>query len=175
MRSMFRVNLGALDRAGKLLVEGDIPPDAPLWEGMDPTLVAPLRVTLELSATAGGQLWARGEMETALERECRRCLEPVEHRIRETLDLVWITPDDHGDEEDGEVRVISPDAAELDLEPVIREEFLLAVPLFVLCGEECLGLCPQCGVNRNIDDCECTLEEPDPRWEALRSLKRESE
>ncbi len=172
---MFRVNLVDLDRSGRQEIEGDIAPDSPLWEELDLTLVAPVHVTLVVTATTAGQVWARGEVETVLSKECRRCLEAVEVPVREALDLVWITPDEYGNEEDGELRVLDPQASELDLEPAIREEFLLVVPRFVLCREECRGLCPRCGTNRNHEECECTPEEADPRWDALRSMTRESE
>jgi uncharacterized protein len=58
----------------------------------------------------------------------------------------------------------------LDLEPLARDAVLLDLPLAPLCAEDCLGLCPQCGINRNEETCSC--EEPaDPRWSALDSLR----
>ena len=58
----------------------------------------------------------------------------------------------------------------IDLEPLVREQFVLAVPYAPLCKDDCLGLCPQCGVDRNLTACEC--EKPiDPRFAALQGLK----
>lgn len=58
----------------------------------------------------------------------------------------------------------------IDLEPLIREQFVLAVPFAPLCKDDCLGLCPQCGVDRNVTACVC--EKPiDPRFAALQGLK----
>jgi uncharacterized protein len=48
---------------------------------------------------------------------------------------------------------------------------MLALPTRPLCDEKCLGLCPQCGVNRNLADCTCTVETGDPRLSVLRGLK----
>ena len=58
----------------------------------------------------------------------------------------------------------------IDLEPLVREQFVLAVPYAPLCKDDCRGLCPQCGVDRNVTACEC--EKPiDPRFAALQGLK----
>ncbi|HVV87748.1 MAG TPA: DUF177 domain-containing protein [Kofleriaceae bacterium] len=58
----------------------------------------------------------------------------------------------------------------VDLEPLVREQFILAVPFAPLCKEDCAGLCPQCGVDRNVETCAC--EKPiDPRFAALQGLK----
>jgi uncharacterized metal-binding protein YceD (DUF177 family) len=58
----------------------------------------------------------------------------------------------------------------VDLEPLIREQFVLAIPFAPLCKEDCLGLCPQCGADKNVAPCSC--EKPvDPRFAALQGLK----
>lgn len=59
----------------------------------------------------------------------------------------------------------------VDLEPLIREQFILAVPFAPLCKDDCKGLCPMCGIDRNIDTCQC--EKPvDPRFAGLEALKK---
>ena len=61
-------------------------------------------------------------------------------------------------------------AERIDLEPVFREQFVLAVPYAPLCTEDCKGLCPQCGIDRNTASCSC--EPPiDPRLAPLKGLK----
>ena len=64
------------------------------------------------------------------------------------------------------------DGDRLDLGEVVREQVLLALPLKPLCREDCRGLCPRCGQNRNLGPCGCPPpEEPgDPRLEPLRKL-----
>jgi uncharacterized protein len=62
------------------------------------------------------------------------------------------------------------DGEKIDLEPLFREQFVLAVPFAPLCREDCKGLCPQCGIDRNTGTCNC--EKPiDPRLAALKGLK----
>jgi uncharacterized protein len=57
----------------------------------------------------------------------------------------------------------------LDLEPLAHDACILELPLAPLCRNDCLGLCPECGVNRNNETCTCTAR-TDPRWAALDSL-----
>jgi uncharacterized protein len=63
------------------------------------------------------------------------------------------------------------EGTEIDLTPLMYEQIMLALPTRPLCGEECRGLCPQCGINRNTGQCACVVEAGDPRWSALRNLK----
>jgi uncharacterized protein len=72
--------------------------------------------------------------------------------------------------EDPDSYPLAPDATEVDLAPAIREELILAVPRYVLCREDCRGLCPRCGQDLNAGPCGCAPA-ADPRWQALASLK----
>ena len=112
-------------------------------------------------------------VEGTLAQECRRCLGPVSVPLREEVTLVFDPPDLLGGEDDGEIRVLPADASEVDLSEPIREELVLAAPTYTLCDPDCRGLCPRCGVDLNETTCECAVEEPDPRWDALRALKNE--
>jgi uncharacterized protein len=59
---------------------------------------------------------------------------------------------------------------EVDLTPLFRDQVILAVPFAPLCKEDCKGLCPQCGADRNHETCDCKPP-VDPRWAALQTLK----
>ena len=59
----------------------------------------------------------------------------------------------------------------LELEDVLREQVLLAVPIKTVCRIDCKGLCPRCGQNLNQGSCTCQTAQDDPRWYALRDLK----
>jgi len=56
---------------------------------------------------------------------------------------------------------------EVDLAPLVGEQAILALPTRAVCREDCKGLCPTCGANRNTDPCSCTTKEPDPRLAVL--------
>jgi uncharacterized protein len=76
-------------------------------------------------------------------------------------------------EDDFEISYYRDD--QIDLNELLREQFYLALPMKPLCSEECKGLCPQCGINRNTATCACATEWEDPRLAALRGIvKRES-
>lgn len=171
---MFRVNLTDLEEAGSLRIQRSIVEDDPLWEGLDLSLGGPVDVDLEARATASGQVVVTGRFVGPFTRECRRCLDPVDATVEEELELLWSVPDELSeDAEDEAVRTLGVGTNELDLGPAIREEVALSAPLYVLCSEDCRGLCPRCGTNLNESECDCVLEEPDPRWEALRALKND--
>jgi uncharacterized protein len=59
----------------------------------------------------------------------------------------------------------------IDLRQVIREQFYLSLPMKPLCRDDCKGLCPVCGINRNREVCSCESAWVDPRFDALRKLK----
>jgi uncharacterized protein len=61
------------------------------------------------------------------------------------------------------------------LEDAVREQVLLAVPLKVICREDCKGLCPHCGANLNLEQCSCSEPVEDPRWTALKDLRSKLE
>ena len=58
----------------------------------------------------------------------------------------------------------------IDIDALVTEEILLAVPDHVLCQEICKGICPRCGADRNSADCGCQNENTDPRWAGLKEL-----
>jgi uncharacterized protein len=63
------------------------------------------------------------------------------------------------------------DGKRIDLDPILREQVLLALPMSLLCAESCRGLCPVCGENLNLKDCRCERKVADPRWMALKDIK----
>src|SRR5439155_4779410 len=105
--------------------------------------------------------------------DCRRCLTPTQAHVSDETHIIFA---ERGDEntDDPDVYQIDPQALELDLRPAIREEWLLSAPSFALCREDCKGFCPRCGEDLNAGPHDCTHDEIDPRWEALRKLKESS-
>jgi len=167
---MLRLDLNRLAREGSVAVEAELPADAPLWDESGVSWAGPVGVSLTATHAGTGEIVVRGSVEGVLARECRRCLEPVRARFEHDLTVVFVTSESAGAEDDEGVHVYDP-SDELDLSNAVREEVILAADPYVVCEPGCQGLCPQCGVNRNTDSCDCTSDEPDPRWEALRSLK----
>jgi uncharacterized protein len=106
---------------------------------------------------------------------CARCLEPVEHAVKGEFDLIFrpLGVDGGGSEHsitDAETEIGYYQKDGLLLEDVLREQVLLSLPAKTLCREDCKGLCPSCGRNRNSETCTCETAPADPRWSALSDL-----
>jgi uncharacterized protein len=141
-----------------------------IWEAGDALPVGGLVVTGRLSLAGEGRYYFNGHYEGEVHSECRRCLRDVTLTMADELHLLFVEAgDDVGSEDD--VYLLPPDALEVDLRPALREQWLLAVPAFVLCSDDCKGLCQRCGTDLNVAACRCAVES-DSRWDALRSLER---
>ena len=68
------------------------------------------------------------------------------------------------------MQYLSSETNVLDLGEDTRQFLILAIPQKLLCKDDCSGLCPQCGSNRNKVRCDCTRQEIDPRWEVLKKV-----
>jgi uncharacterized protein len=117
-----------------------------------------------------------GDLATSVEMACARCLEPVTRAVTRDYELLYRPQGtDAGREEisvtQAEAEIGYYQGEGLDLKDLLREQILLAVPMKVVCREECKGLCPQCGHNLNQGECECPAAVGDARWEALKGLK----
>jgi uncharacterized protein len=172
---MLTIPLVRLEREGTLEIRAEIPSDDPIWEGTELRFSAPLSVFGQVQWIPSGDVLARIRLQGFLAQECRRCLEPVNVRVNEELDLLFAPPDESGEIDEDSVRPLPEGVGTLDLGEVIREEVLLSQSLLALCDPDCKGLCPQCGTNLNENRCECSHEETDPRWDTLRALKEERE
>ena len=128
---------------------------------------ADVSVEVTLSSYPGGVM-ASGTVAAPWTGECRRCGGPVGGEVRAEVRERYVAASET--EVDDEAYTLADD--ELDLEPLARDAVLLELPLAPLCAPDCLGLCPQCGINRNEEACTC--EQPvDPRWSALDALRDE--
>ncbi|MGH9556805.1 MAG: YceD family protein [Terriglobales bacterium] len=117
-----------------------------------------------------------GRLSTRVEVRCARCLEPVTSVIESAFDLLYrpLGADAGKDEvsiSEAETEIGYYQGEGLLLEDVLREQVLLATPVRTLCREDCKGLCPRCGRNRNREECQCAEQPPDPRWEALKGIR----
>ena len=172
MSAMLTLDLVRLEKEGTLEIEAAIPVDSDLWTESGLTPAAPLGVRLRAHAAGSGEIVATGRLKGRLKYECRRCLKTVEREVDQ--EVVFVFSDEAGpDGKSGEIRPIPEGVDVIALGDSVREEMLLETDRFVECDPECRGLCPGCGVNRNDETCDCTSNEPDPRWDALRALKSE--
>ena len=118
----------------------------------------------------------KGSFEGKFEVPCARCVEPVEIPLGAEFDLIFRplgvdggAPERAITAPETEIGYYQEDS--LALEDVLREQVLLSLPVRTLCNEDCKGLCPRCGANRNNQPCKCDEGPSDPRWEALAGLR----
>lgn len=137
--------------------------------------VRPLVGSIILMRTSRGIL-ATGKLYTAFRTTCRRCLEPCQIDIELDLEEEFYpgasleVPLDKMPEEEKDEALLLDNRHILDLSEVIRQALWLAGPEEGLCQPDCMGLCLECGGNRNLGECECEQTPIDPRWAALQSL-----
>jgi uncharacterized protein len=164
---MLRVDLRELAR-GPVETRGELAQDDLTLAGTGIDLGAPVTVNGRLQAIGDGRFYWQGTAHTVVQGECRRCLTPVASPLN--LEIGALFTQDPEALDDPDSYPVAPDATEIDVTPAVREELLLAAPQYVLCREECKGLCPRCGKDLNAGPCNC---EPagDARWQPLKALK----
>ena len=148
-------------------VEGELPADDPIWEEGDTRPETAIDVTGRLSAAGPGRFYFSGRLQGTVAAECRRCLADVSEAVNVDSHMIFAEAGVEGADDESEAFVVDPGARSLDMRPAVREEWLLAVPAFLLCRPDCKGLCPRCGADLNAGPCDCPPA-TDARWDALR-------
>lgn len=108
-----------------------------------------------------------GSVSAATQTRCGRCLTEIDDEIVVDVSEIAVYPD--GDLEDEDAYPIVE--GQLDLEPMIRDVIIEALPFAPLCRPDCNGLCPTCGADRNEIDCGHDRDPVDIRWAALDALR----
>jgi len=150
------------------------------WRARGPAHVAVSLEKLDRRVRVGAT--AKAELTVA----CGRCLAPVSVDVPVDFELSLVpaevreTPRDEKDAGKGPVggSFAARDAEEetyagkvIDLDPIVREQIVLALPAYPVCKDACKGLCPVCGANLNERECGCDRHVPDPRWAGLKNVK----
>ncbi|GAB2759792.1 YceD family protein [Streptomyces bullii] len=165
---------GALQRLTRTV---EAPKDFGIKEVVGVPEGAPVELELRLESVMEGVL-VTGTARATAEGECVRCLEPLQLDVEADLQEMFSYPDadDRGrpkaepadDAEEDEDRLFVEDGL-FDLEPVLRDAVVLALPMQPVCQEDCPGLCSECGV-RLADDPDHHHDAVDIRWAALQGF-----
>ncbi|MBC9711623.1 DUF177 domain-containing protein [Streptomyces sp. TRM66268-LWL] len=138
---------------------------------------APVELELRLESVMEGVL-VTGTARARAEGECVRCLEPVGQQLDTDFQEMFSYPDadDRGrkhaepvDDAEEDEEIIPLEDGLFDLEPVLRDAVVLALPMQPVCREDCAGLCSECGMNLN-DNPDHHHDVADIRWAALQGL-----
>jgi len=159
-----------------LVVDRDITYTLPAPRaGEDEVTVGPVKLSGELQKD-GAEVAFSGDIETLARLTCSRCLEPYRLPLDLHFDLRYTAePEAAGAGEsrvdEHSITVVHYDGARIGLEDLLGEQILLGLPLKPLCRQDCGGLCPHCGTNRNALACGCSTERgADPRLATLKKL-----
>mgnify|MGYP001247402245 CR=1 FL=1 len=133
----------------------------------DQRLVRPIGLHLHLTRINDGIL-GRGDVRTAIETACSRCLDPAEQPIafhfeetfRPTIDMVTGHPIKDEDEDPAEPVYVIDANHVLDLDEPLRQGIVIETPMHPLCRPACRGFCAHCGANLNQGACDCPPEAP---------------
>ena len=165
---MLEVDLRNVAR-GPVETRGVLAADDPVLQGTEAVLARPIEVTGRLQAAGEGRFYWHGRLQTTVAAECRRCLASVSVPLAVQIGALF--SQEPGAADDPDTYAVAHDAVAIDVRGAVREELILALPRYVLCREECRGLCPRCGKDLNAGPCGCTDTPADARWSALAALK----
>jgi uncharacterized protein len=141
----------------------------------DYRVAAPVELAMIVEKAGADTFRVSGRATTRLEMACGRCLEPFAFPVDAAFELRYVPHASNVGE--GEREIAEEDLAtayyrdgHLDVTDLLREQFLLALPMKPLCEAACRGLCSECGANLNRVACDCTPKWEDPRLAALKGL-----
>ena len=147
------------------------------FSGAEVEQAGPLRVegVAELLANTDGEVRIRGRLTATMKAACDRCLGEALFPLDAGFDLFYrpmsyIAREEEIEIDEGEAEIGFYEGGGMELEDILREQVLLLLPMQKICREDCQGICPVCGRNRNESSCGCKVETQDDRWGALRNL-----
>jgi uncharacterized protein len=161
---ILRLNVGFLLKEG-IGYSRDFPFDEDSVVLADDLTVADLHGTVNMTRTPQG-LYVQGVLRATVDSTCARCLTEIDQPVISRLGELFHYPPEGAPPDS----LVVSDDHYIDLTPIVREEFILSIPLQPLCQPDCKGLCPECGANWNEGPCECHSEATDPRWAGLTGL-----
>lgn len=167
--SRLRFNFGYLLAADRG-TRRDIELDYPEIEISEDVSLSPLKGKFRATRTSNG-IHIAGKLQSIIETDCTRCLSTVALPIELELDEMLHYPPSQAAAEEYTIG----DEGVVDLAPLVRELSLLEIPMQVFCEEACKGMCIQCGQNLNVAECDCVIDDIDPRFAALKALLEEDE
>lgn len=133
-----------------------------------------IECTIELNKNKS-EVLLEGKISCTLELKCSRCFKPFSLKKNESLSAYFVKKESRKKTETERLSTkdILTEYYENDtinLAPILHDIIALSIPMKPLCSSVCKGLCPSCGANLNSENCTCTSEKTDPRWDPLKKL-----
>lgn len=122
----------------------------------------------------------KGVINCNVEQECSRCLNPLSMDIKSQINVVYHSDKDIIKEGHYELKSDELDTGFykndiLDIDELLIEQLLLNIPMKPLCSPNCKGLCPKCGIDLNLTQCNCEISEINPQLALLKQLLKRKE
>jgi|WetSurMetagenome_2_1015567.scaffolds.fasta_scaffold00340_17 uncharacterized protein len=142
-------------------------------------IVSPVEASLRIDKVET-DLVASGDLSSAVELQCARCLKNFELKIASPFSVVYHPAGQIGRHEQHELKSDELDTVFytgdiFDTDDLLKEQLILNLPMKPLCSPDCKGFCPVCGADLNISACDCRPGETETRFEILKKLKTEKE
>ena len=168
-----RIELASLERGHGSFNHSYAPGDLELHDDRVSVTTPPV-VSGEIRKKGQG-LRVTGQVTGRVQVECDRCLKAVEVTVDSKCDVEYVTAEDYQAQQEAELKEADLDLSifdgeTLDVDELVKEELLLAVPDHVVCNADCKGMCPICGADKNSVDCDCETRQVDARWAGLNEL-----
>jgi uncharacterized protein len=128
----------------------------------------------------GSEVMVSGDVRSDVALECSRCLKPYVVRGSAPVSVVYrpaegLSREEHYELKGDELETGFYRGDILDTDDILTEQVLLNLPMKPLCSQDCKGICPKCGIDRNVETCHCDLAERDPRFDKLKELLKRKE
>lgn len=136
----------------------------------DLRLKGPVDVRLEARMDSGTAI-VYGTLTADMEIICSRCLHKADRQLEIPVTEMFTTRPGNA-ELDEDIHLVTED--KIELQPYLREALVVQLPIAAICKDDCEGLCPTCGANRNEETCECVQERIDPRLAGLKDFFKHS-
>ena len=139
------------------------------------TIKGPVQVRVKAVKHNQEEVYVRGALSAEVSAECSRCLKPLSGRVEADFHAEYVPRNavpTEGEREllEEDLDLLFYEGDSIDISEEVEGQLILATPMRPLCSEECRGLCPQCGQDLNLKECNCVQEIPDPRWAELKKL-----
>jgi len=158
---------------------GSFPALATMIKNKECTFVAPVKTHLR-AFRIGDLVEVEGSLETRVQLACSRCLNDFQFRVQSEFAITYTRemPETNTDLKDTEIELRYEDMGlnifsgeQINMQPDIAEQVILALPVQPLCSATCKGLCPTCGIDLNQGKCKCDQSPSNNKFAALRDLK----
>lgn len=159
---------------GRLRQSFAIAPGDPILGGYRAEVREPIALDVELTNPSRGTYVMTGELMGSVLEPCKRCLTPVEVELDSRFRVIYqhaSRSESDAEPEDDDIVTIDSAAGGIEIGREVRDRLFVETEQYVLCDEECRGICPVCGGNLNETHCECVVEVAHPGWKALEGLR----